>query len=387
MIYNIAILGSTGSIGSNLLQLLKNNKKKFKIHLLTANKDYKKLLKQAKFFNVKNIILTDKKNYLIIKKKYKHLNIYNDFDDLNKIFKKKIDYCMSSISGFDGLKPTLKMIKFTKKIAIANKEAIICGWPLIKKELKNNKTSFIPVDSEHFSILYCLKNTSTNPKNIEKVYLTASGGPFLNFKKKNLINIEPSKAVAHPNWKMGKKISIDSSTMMNKIFEVIEAKNIFDLPYKKISILLHPNSYVHAIVKFKDGFSKIIIHETTMKIPILKSLCENFEIKYPSSNLDLKKLNNLNFKLIDEKKFPLIKILAALNNKTTLLDAGIVCANDELVNLFLSKKIKYTDISKKLLLLIKSKFFLKLKNFTPKNIDQLIKLNNYVRLKVKSISI
>ena len=163
---------------------------------------------------------------------------------------------MSAISGIDGLLPTHKIINRTKLIAIANKEAIICGWPLIKKELKKHKTEFIPVDSEHFSIFSLLNDKDKN--DIEKIFITASGGPFRNLPKKKFKKVKLRDALKHPNWQMGKKITIDSATMMNKVFEVIEAKNIFNSNYNKISILIHPKSYVHAIIKFKNGLSKFL---------------------------------------------------------------------------------------------------------------------------------
>ena len=169
----IAILGSTGSIGKSLLKIITNDKRNFKIELLTANKNYKILHKQALKFNVKKIIITDKKSYEIAKSKIKNIKVYNNFDNLDQIFPKKIDYVMSSIVGLDGFIPTIKIIKFTKKIAIANKESIICAWNLIKKELQKYKTEFVPVDSEHFSIWYALKNNSIS--NIENICLTASG--------------------------------------------------------------------------------------------------------------------------------------------------------------------------------------------------------------------
>ena len=225
----IAIIGSTGSIGKTLLNILFKEKKNFEIVLLVAEKSHNTLIKQAKEFNVKNLILTNKKNYEILKQKTKNSNIqvFNDFSKINKIFKNKIDYVMSSISGINGLEPTIKLIKFTKKIAIANKESIICGWNLIESELKKHKTEFIPVDSEHFSIWYGLKNQEKN--SLERVFLTASGGPFYKTSLNKFKNIKVSDALKHPNWKMGKKISIDSATMINKVYEVIEAKKIFNI--------------------------------------------------------------------------------------------------------------------------------------------------------------
>ena len=174
----IAILGSTGSIGKTLINILKKDKKNFEIVLLTANKNYNELLKQAKIFNVKNLILTNTDYFLKLKKKkYSNkVNIFNNFNSIDKVFKKKIDYTMSSISGIEGLKPTVKFIKHTNVIAIANKEAIICGWNILKKELKKNKTKFIPVDSEHFSIHYGMKNSSVS--NINKIYLNRGPGSF-----------------------------------------------------------------------------------------------------------------------------------------------------------------------------------------------------------------
>ena len=249
----IAIFGSTGSIGKTLIKIIREDKKNFEIVLLTANRDYKSLIQQAKKFNVKNLIITDYESFKKIKKKTKNLNIkiFNNFDQLNKILVNKIDYVMSAITGFEGLIPTLKVIKFTKKIAIANKEAIICGWNLINKELKIHKTNFIPVDSEHFSLWYGLKN---NNDKIDKIFLTASGGPFINLPLKKFNKININQALKHPNWKMGKKITVDSATMMNKIFEIIEARNIFDINYDKISFLTHPKSYIHSIIKFQNGF-------------------------------------------------------------------------------------------------------------------------------------
>ena len=246
----IAILGSTGSIGKSVLDIVYKDKSKFDIQLLTAKSDYINLYKQAKKFDVKNLIILNKKSFEILNKKKfnKKIKIYNSFKDFNKIFKKKVDYLMSSIVGIDGLDPTIKSIKFTKKIAIANKESIMVG--LINKELKKNKTEFIPVDSEHFSLWFGLKNHDI--KSIEKIYITASGGPFYKTALKKLKNVSVSQAIKHPNWKMGKKISIDSATLINKVYEVIEAKNIFNIPYNKIEILIHPNSYVHAIVKFNN---------------------------------------------------------------------------------------------------------------------------------------
>jgi len=382
----IAILGSTGSIGKTVIDIIKKNKKDFEIVLLSADKNYKELFKQAKNFNVKNLIITNENSYFKLKSKLnKNIKIYRDFNNLDKIFKKKVDYIMSSITGLEGLEPTYKIIKYTKKIAIANKESIICGWNLLSKELKKNKTEFIPVDSEHFSIWYAIKNL--NKESIEKIFITASGGPFYNLPIKEFKNIKVNDAIKHPNWKMGKKISIDSSTLMNKVFEIIEAKKIFNLSYNKLNILIHRNSYLHAIVKFNNGFSKLIIHDTNMKIPIFNSIYSNLNKSLPSKNLDIKKLNNFNLDKADSKRYPVIKILKKLPNKNSLFETIIVSANDELVSLFLEKKISYDSIIKSLFSFIKKGNFIKYKSKVPKNVNEIMSLKRYVQLKIRSIYI
>ena len=374
----IAILGSTGSIGKCLIDIIKKDKKNFEIVLLTSNKNYKELLKQAKFFKVKNLIITNVECYNKLKKNNnsKKIKIYNNFENFKKIFKKKIDYTMSSISGIQGLKPTIEIIKYTKKIAIANKESIICGWDLIEKSLNKHKTKFIPVDSEHFSIWYALKDIEKNL--IEKIYLTASGGPFLDKSLKNLNKVNIKQVTNHPNWKMGKKISTDSATMINKVFEVIEAKKLFKISYKKLAIIIHPKSYVHAIIKLKNGITKIIVHDTNMKIPIFNSLYSSKKI-INSKKLDFETLNNLDFKAVDPIKFPLIKVLKMLPNNTSLFETILVSINDKFVELFLSNKIKFTDISRKMNKMLRLYSFKKYKKIKPKNIEEIIKMNTKIK--------
>ena len=186
---------------------------------------------------------------------------------------------------------------------------------------------------------------------------------------------------------MGKKISIDSSTMINKVFEIIEAKNIFDIKFNKLSILIHPASYVHAIINFNDGMTKVIAHETTMEIPIINSLYDNKNFKNNRYNLNIEKLNNLNLSKIDSKKFPLIKILELIPNKISLFETALVASNDELVRLYLSKKIKYDDIQKKLLKFLNNKDIVNLKKYEPKKLSDITNLDKYVRLKISSESI
>ena len=269
----VIILGSTGSIGTKTFNIFKKDKNNFDVLLLSTYSNIDKIAKQAKELRVKNIIINNTEKYKEEKIKYakQDFKIYNNFSDIKKIIgKQKIYYSMISVSGLDGLEPTLILTKYSKNLAIVNKESLICGWNLIKKKLIKFKTNFIPIDSEHYSIYSLLKNHSYN--DVDKVYITASGGPFLNYPKTKFKFIKPNIALKHPNWKMGRKITIDSSTLMNKVFEVIEAKNLFNLSYKKISILTHPKSYIHAIIKFNNGITKILIHDPDMKIPIYNSI-------------------------------------------------------------------------------------------------------------------
>ncbi len=384
----IIILGSTGSIGSTTLNIISRDRKVFTLILLTAKKNYKKLFIQAKKYDCKNIIVHDQEKYLLAlnKNRNKKLNIFNNIDDFLKKFKGKVDYTMCSITGIAGLEPTLKAIKFSKNIAIANKESIICGWNLIQKNLQRYKTKFIPIDSEHFSIWSLIKNYKLSQ--IEKVFITASGGPFLKLSKDKFKKILPKHAIKHPKWSMGKKISVDSATLMNKVFEVIEAQRIFKLPLSKFKILVHPNSYVHAIVKFTNGTSKMLIHDTSMEIPIFNSLYyNNFDKKLISREIDFDKMNNLNFLNVSHTKFPSINLLKKISNKISLFETVLISANDSLVELFLNKKISYLEIYKYLNILTDLKEFAKLKQIRPSSIDQITKLNEYVTLKIKSLSV
>jgi 1-deoxy-D-xylulose-5-phosphate reductoisomerase len=384
----IAILGSTGSIGKTLIEIIKKDKKNFEVILLTAQKNEISLLKQAKLLKVKNLVITNTRSFenAIKKNSNKKINIYNSYQKFNKIFSGKVDYVMNSISGIDGLKPTLEIIKYTKKIAVANKESIICGWNLINQKLKFYKTEFIPIDSEHFSINELIKNT--NKKNIEKIYITASGGPFLNYKNSSFKNIKIKNAIKHPTWKMGKKISIDSATLINKVYELVEAKKIFNLDYSKLDILIQPTSYVHSIIKFYGGTLKVLVHNTSMTIPIFNSLysAKKFKSKF-STNINFKLLNNLNLQKVPIKKFPINKILTHLPNSDSLFETVLVSSNDTLVNLFLSKKISFNDIHVYLNKILSSKEFQKYKSKKPKNLTEILHLNEYVRLKTKSLSV
>lgn len=381
----IVILGSTGSIGKCLLNIIDKDQKSFEVVLLSAHKNFKELFKQAKQFKVKNLIITDIKTYKYVLNKYKIKNfrIFNKFNVLDKILTKKVDYTMSSIVGLEGLYPTIKMIKYSKTIAIANKETIICAWNLIKVKLKKYKTNFIPVDSEHFSIWSSIKSLTSS---VEKIYLTASGGPFYQKKFSNLKNIKIYQALNHPTWKMGKKITIDSATLMNKIFELIEAKKIFNLKFSNLDILVHPDSYVHAIIKQNNGLINIIAHDTSMTIPIFNSLYWNSDKTLKNNSINLKKLNSLNFSPVKKNNFPVITLIKSIPDKDSLFETVIVSVNDYLVNLFLNKKIQYTNISKLLIKILSMTKFTKFKKKDPKTITDIMQTRTFTLKEIKKIS-
>ncbi len=381
---NLFLLGSTGSIGQSTLKVVKNNKTKIQITLLTTNKNIKKLYNQAVTFNVKNVVIFDHIESSKYQQKFyrKNINVFYNLEDALKKIKKKADVTINAISGIDGLKPTIQIIKYSKTLAIANKESIVCGWKFIKKELNKNNVNFIPLDSEHFSIWSLIKNE--NNQNIKKIYLTASGGPFLNKKLSSIKNVKPKFALKHPNWKMGKKISIDSATMMNKIFEVIEAKKIFNLNINKFDILIHPKSYIHAIVHFKKGLTKLLAHDTTMEIPILNVLCgENEKFNFKDKDLNLSKLNGKNFFKPNQRNFPLLKILK-YNFNDTFFEIILISINDYLVKSYINNRISYISLHKQMIKLLKKPYFTKYYKISPKNINEIKsmvdKVNNYLKI-------
>ena len=385
MIKDVIILGSTGSIGSSSLISIKNNRN-YKIKLLSTKKNINKIFKQAIQFGVKNVVIEDEnyfKKYNKIFKK-KNINLHLGIKNINKIIKKKVSYCISSISGIQGLEPTLKAIPLTDNILVANKESIICGWELIKKQLNKYDTKFIPLDSEHFSILQLIKDEKKN--DIEKIILTASGGPFLNVPLKKIINIKPKFALKHPNWKMGKKITIDSSTMMNKVFEFIEAKKIFNLKNKDLSILIEPNSFVHAIVFLKGNLIKFLAHETNMKIPISNAL--NIKNKY-KKNLSnhVIDFNKIRFEIPKINNFPVLSVLKLMPDNSSYFETILITLNDLLVEMYLEGKINYVSIHKNLINLLKKQYFKKYYKLKPKNIYDIKKMisisEKYLKLKIK----
>ncbi len=377
----ISILGSTGSIGLNSLKIIDKKKNNFKINLLSANKNFKLIGKQIKKYRPNIFIINDKEIYKKMLKKFKNskIKILNNFN-LNTILKKS-DITISAIPGIAGLEPTINMLKKSKKLLIANKESIICGWDLIKRAASKNKTEIIPIDSEHFSILNLIK--SHNFKEIKKIYITASGGPFLNYTQNQLKKIKPSDAIKHPKWKMGKKISVDSATLMNKIFEIIEAQKLFNIPNSRLDILIHPDSLVHAIIEFKNGLVKFMYHETSMIIPLANALFEgNIDIenfyKYKKNKFINKIVQDLKFSKVSKHIFPLIKLKNRVQEypSTPII---INAANEILVDHFLNKKLQFLRINKIIMSVLNDRNYKKYAIRKPKNINQIIKIDEWAR--------
>ncbi len=378
----IIILGSTGSIGKSTLKVAEKFPSEIEIICLSTNKNISLLLRQSKKFKVKNLIINNKKIFdEIKKKKYKKINIFNSVDEYINKYKTKVDNVIVGVSGFDGLEPTLKLIPYAKTVSSANKESILCGWELINKELKKNKTNFIPLDSEHFSIW----NLINSKEKIAKIYLTASGGPFLNKKNSAIKNIMPKDALKHPNWKMGKKISIDSATMMNKIFEIIEAIKIFNIPRNKFEIIIHPESYIHAIIDFKKGYTKFLAHKTDMQIPIFNSIFNNKNQNfYMNTKLNINKINNINFLKPDIEKYPFLKLYSKIKNNNSYFEIILLTINDYLVELYLQNKIRYKQFQYKLIKLINDQYFKKYYNKSPNNFNDLKNMKKKVNVYIKN---
>ena len=383
----IAILGSTGSIGKSTLEVVKKNLRNFDIILLSANNNYKELIKQAKYFNPKNVLITNKKFYEKVKSSLikKRTKVYYGNTSIENIISQKLDYTMSAIVGIAGLQPTIDSIKLSKVVALANKESIICGWDILSRLAKKYKTTILPVDSEHFSIRELTKDIKD--EDVEEILITASGGPFLKVPKNKLHRISPKQAIRHPNWKMGKKISVDSANLMNKVFEVIEAYKLFNFNKSKYKIIIHPQSYVHSIIRFKTGLVKMIMHNTDMKIPISNTIYDSKNKFLKINKINIRTLNNLTFDKVDVKKFPSVKLINKCLNLGYLAPTIVNASNEVLVNLFLAKKIGFLDIVSNINKIIRHKDFKKYARRKPKALYDIKVADNWARLKTLSMCV
>ena len=371
----ISILGSTGSIGLTTLRILDLKKNYFIPYLFSADKNYNLICKQISKYKPVIFLINNQKVYEKVKKKFKNHNTKIIKSLEKKHLKKNSDITVVAIPGIEGLVPTILMIKKSKKMLLANKEAIICGWTLIKKIAHKIKTKIIPIDSEHFSISKLLEMHKLDE--IKKIYLTASGGPFLNFKLSEIKKVKPKDALKHPKWSMGKKISVASATLMNKILELIEAQKLFNIPMNKLDILIHPESLVHAILELKNGLKKFIYHETSMLIPLANAIFDN-KVDIDFFLKSRKKIQNLNFKKVEKKIFPVIDIKKRINEfpSTPII---INAANEVLVDQFLRKNIQFLTISLVLKKILRDRNYKNNAVKQPNTINKINEINNWAK--------
>ena len=341
---NIAVLGATGSIGKNTLEIVKFFPDKFKVTAISGKANINLLEQQINQFHPKFVVVMDEKTRYQLCNSINDKNIKIEYgcESLLKISTlDEVDIVVSAITGITGLIPTLAAIKKGKHIAIAAKELLVTAGEIMLKEVRKNSVKFLPVDSEHNAVFQCLDGR--DKKNIKRIILTASGGPF--YKEKNLHDISPEQALAHPVWKMGRKISIDSATLMNKGLEVIEAHWLFGIDISKIEVIIHPECIIHSMVEFIDGSVFALLGIPDMKMPIQYALTYPERMPTQLEPLDLAKISRFNFSAPNFDKFPCLKLAYEAGTICGTMPAVLNSANDVAVNLFLKKKIKFSDIS------------------------------------------
>ncbi len=343
----ISILGSTGSIGVNALKIAEFLSKDIKVKYLTANKNFELLIEQTSKYKPKSICLVDKNFYKNLKSGIdtKQVEILVGREGLIEISKRRdVDVMLNGLVGSPGMEPTLSAIKAGVNVALANKESLVMAGAIINKAMELSGAKIFPVDSEHSAIWQCLVGEDFN--DIRRIILTGSGGPFRSRDLDTFDNISVKEALAHPNWDMGKKISIDSATMMNKCLEVIEAYWLFQLDPKKIDIVIHPQSIVHSMVEFNDGSIKAQMGVPDMKVPIQYALTFPFHSKSSWERLDFLSCGDLTFQGPDYDRFPSLQLAyQALKNGGTA-SAALNLSNDYAVQKFLNNEIIFTDIYK-----------------------------------------
>lgn len=342
---NISILGSTGSIGTQTLDIIRNNKEKFTVSSLVARNNFELLIEQAREFNPKCVVIANPAHYDKVKSALVDMPITimtGDDAVCDVVEDTEVDIVLTAMVGISGLKPTVKAIKSGKRIALANKETLVVAGELIKELQIKNKTKIYPVDSEHSAIYQCL---SGDDKYVEKLILTASGGPFRTFSKNELQKVTKMQALRHPNWSMGAKVTIDSATMMNKGLEMIEARWLFDISHHNIEILVHRQSIIHSMVCYQDGSYKAQLGIPDMRLPISYAIGEGCRIPNSLDRLDFSSLGTLDFEKPNLDIFPNIKTAYSAieqgGSATTVMNA----ANEIAVQSFLDDQIRFCDIS------------------------------------------
>ncbi len=370
----LAILGSTGSIGTQALEIVRQHPETFEIVVLTANSNVDLLIEQIAEFTPDYALICNEEKYTDLKKNVstttKTITGSEYLKDLASLV--EVDIVLNSLVGFAGFEPTVSAIKAGKKIALANKESLVVGGKLINQLLQDTHAELIPVDSEHSAMLQSIVGESK--ESIEKIIITASGGPFREYSIEQMQNITVEQALNHPNWEMGAKITIDSSTMMNKGLEIIEAHWLFNLPIEKIEPVIHPQSIIHSIVTFTDGSSKAQLGPPDMKVPIIYALTYPYRLPLETPRMDWSKAHELTFYPVDYAKFPCVKLAMDAINDSDIAPAILNAANEIAVQRFLDKEIDYISIPK-----IVEKSLETLSDSTEINLQNLIEIDKKTR--------
>ncbi len=373
------IYGSTGIIGKTTLSIIKNQFPKYKINLLCAKNNFKLLAKQSNEFNVKYVYLDNEKKYKQLKSLLsKDVKILKKTDLKEYLNNSRTDLSILSVSGYQSLKYLELILINSNNIGIVSKEAIVSAGHILNKISKKHKTKIFPLDSEHFSIYQNFNSINLKNKNFKKIYLTASGGPFINRKFNSLKNVSFKEAANHPKWKMGYKNSIDSATLVNKCLELIEAHYLFNIPLKKLDILIHPESLVHSIIEGNDYISKMIYFHNDMRIPIINFLQNNFKPLPIIKEFNFINEFKLNFSKVHKENYPIYDYFKSIDktNPCNLIKLNV--GNEYAVDLFKQKKIKYIEIFQ----LIKEITSINLDSDV-NNIDKIIQyhenLNQYIK--------
>ena len=343
----ISILGSTGSVGVNTLKVINNISKEFDVVYLTGNTNSDLMIKQCLEFNPKSVVMINEEASEAVKKGLSgyDINVLSGRESLLNISRdKEMDLVLNALVGSPGMEPTLEAVKAGVDVALSNKESLVVAGDLITTEMKKTGANIFPVDSEHSAIWQCMVGESLS--DIEKIILTGSGGPFRTRPINTFVDIKVSEALNHPNWEMGKKITIDSATMMNKGLEVIEAYWLFNIDVNMIDIVVHPQSIIHSMVEFKDSSIKAQMGVPDMKVPIQYALTYPNHISAPWERLDFKLIGDLSFEAPDFDRFPCIKLAYMSLDRMGSTPAVLNMANDYSVYKFLNSEIKFTEIPK-----------------------------------------
>lgn len=341
----VAILGSTGSIGTQALEVIAQQKEFFQVEVLTAQNNADLLIEQSKLFRPNAVVIGDSEKYQSVKDELWNLDIkvFCGAEALCQVVEStEIDIVLTALVGFAGLQPTLKAIEAGKQIALANKETMVVAGEMVTKLAREKGVNILPVDSEHSAIFQCLAGEWSNP--IEKIYLTASGGPFRGKTKDEMFNVTRDQALKHPNWSMGSKITIDSASMMNKGLEVIEAKWLFHLDASQIDIIVHPQSIIHSIVQFQDGSMKAQMGLPDMKLPIQYALGYPKRLQSSFPRFDFASYSQLTFEAPDPEVFPCWPLAFEALKKGGNLSCVLNAANEVAVDLFLKDHIRFVQI-------------------------------------------